>query len=466
MRGLQTDVRATGPLTGGIPSAMGRVTSVKQFSQREIVIEGCDLIGTVDVPVADPATGGSAVLGSVDLNPSLVVPGGRLEKFAELFDKYRYEALEVVYITNVGTTTNGCLQVIADPDPLDDYTGLSGDALNQAMVGQLNNMEIPIYENACLKVKDKSFFSQALYVDPSTTTPDGKRWSSPGKIWWACMGPLPAAVSYGRLFLKYKIRFMEPSNDSEQASGESFIYASSGTYVSSQFPFGNYSLIRTLYKTTAGLACNPRPYVTFRSDPTLGSVIQFNSEGFYLLKILRTGAAMGTGAFSAAVLKDCVGVWPSNESQLTTYNNSLSNGGSTISAWIVTIYANKPGATLSSTNDSGVTHTSAMTCVSKLNLNKNTSSDLNMALQQRLAELDAKFNKLAIERLKPSPKLGEALTVSETATITTPGTAGGPQTTSTVTLSGAVSNGDVAVNVVTPGTQPNIPFGYVLTRAA
>lgn len=447
-----------------VSAAYGAATSVKQFSQRSLTIEGCDLLATISVNSGDPATGGSAILGSVDLNPALMIPGGRLSRFAELFDKYQYKELDVFFVTNVGTTTNGCLQIAADPDPMDDYSGLTGDGLSQALVGQINNIEIPVYKNASMRVKGKEFFSMPLFVDSSSTTVDGERWSSCGKLWWASMGPLAAASSYGRLFIRYKITFMEPSNDAESASGESFIMCSGGgSYITSAYPWGNFTLIKDSYKAVAGLGAYERQFVTFYSDATLGSVIRFNSEGYYLVKIFRTGAAMGTGAFSAAVLTDCSAVWPDNETEMTTYNNALSNGGSTISAWYITIYAEKPGATISSTGDSGVTHSSSIVSVGKLNLTTNPAAVLSTAaLSRKVNSLTALLAQLkAASKSAPAPALGvSALDVSETATITTPGLSGGPATVSTVTLAGTVENGLEAVNVVTAPYQA--PRGWQL----
>lgn len=446
-----------------IAAAYGTASSIRQFSQRSITIEGCDLLANIAIGETDPAAAASAVLGSVDLNPAIMIPGGRLSQFAELYDKYQYKSVEIYYVPSVGTNVSGCLQIVADPDPLDDYTNGTGDSLNQQLIGQINNLEVPVYQNGRLVVKGKEFFSQPLYIDPDVTTLDGKRWTSCGKIWWASMGPLAAATSYGRLFVKYRITFMEPSNDAESSAGSSIIATLSDTYITSAYPWGDFTRIRNdFFQGSANLGFYPRPYVTFSSDTTLGSVITFNSEGFYLVSMARTGVAMGTGAYTSELhLVDCAADWGVNQSNLGSWSQADSNSGSTQSMYLATIYASRPGAYMYATADSGVTHSTGFVGVSKLNIGVPGSSAVmgNYALNQKISQLD-KLIKEVQSYVKPSPKLGPALSVSETATITTPGVNGAPSTTSTVVLSGNVDNGTEPVNVVTPGF--NLPKGFVL----
>ncbi len=433
------------------PAAYNGLTSVKQFSQRSITIAGCDLLANISVDSGSAATTTSSILGSVDLNPVNMIPGGRLSQFAELFDKYQYKELEVVYVPNVGTATSGCLQLAADPDTLDDYSAQTGDQLSQALVGCIHNMEVPVYQVCHMKVRDRKFFNQALYTDPDTTTVDGRRWSSCGQLWWASMGPM-AAGTYGRLFIRYKVEFSEPSNDSENSAGVAFAVTVSSSLVTSQYPWGDYTGIRSNFALGSGQGYNSRPFCTFYSDPTLGSVIRFNASGFYLVAIARTGAAMGSGAFSDTVYKNCQNGWPTNDSNVTTVNFGISNGGSTTSNWITAIYASAPGATMSSTGDSGVTHSSAYTFVSKVNLQSNPGSGYD--LQTELLNLKKQFAAMF------KPQIGSALTYSQTSTTVTKDPSGGPDQVSTSTAVGQVDNGLEAVNVVTPGYVA--PKGYIL----
>lgn len=455
------------PGSGPVAAAYGSNSSIRQFSQRKLTVEGCDLLATIAVAEASLPTGTSAVLGSVDLNPAVMIPGGRLSQFAALFDKYQYNNLEVFYVPNVGTTTNGCLQIVADPDPLDDYSGMTGDSLNQALVGQINNLEVPVYRNGKLSVKGKEFFSQPLFVDPDVSTLDGKRWTSCGKIWWACMGPLAAATSYGRLFVRYKITFMEPSNDAENAAGAALIATLGSAFITSAYPWGDFSQIKADF-TQGGPdnAVYERPYVTFKSDPTLGSVIQFNAQGYYTVAMARTGVAMGTGAYTTELgLVNCVADWGVNQSNLGSWSQADSNSGSTASMYLATIYASQPGAYMHATNDSGVTHSTGIVVVSKLNIGlPGSSAELgNFALNQKILKLDKLLKELKVQS-QPAPAIGPALTMNEQATITTPGINGGPATTSTVTVVGTVDNGLEPVNVVTPGLRGEIPKGFVLLQ--
>jgi len=433
------------------PAAYNGRVITKPFMQRSVRLKGCDLLATVSVAAGSDNTFNGGPLGYADLNPLLLFPGGRLSQFAELFDKYKYNSLRIVYVPNVGTTASGAFIIAADPDVLDDYSTYEGDSFVQALNNTMHNMTAPVYQTMDITVKDKKFFTDTLYCDPSSTTADGARWASPGKIWWGNAGALAAATAYGRIYVDWDITFSEPSNDSDNSAGLALIGTVDSTKITSTYPWGDFTAIRNAFTPGSSFAFYGRPYCSFYSDSTLGSVIKFNASGFYHLNFVRTGTAMGTGAFSSAVLTNCVYGWPSNPSGLGPFNNSISNGGSTQSQWSVCIYSNQPGATISSTGDSGVTHTAGWVFVTKVNLFVYPGGGFTAErdqLKSRLEQLES-----FMRNFSPKPLLGACLTGTGETTTVEDDPSGGPSKVSVSTTAQTIDNGTSAVNVVTPGEQ-------------
>jgi len=439
-----------------LPAAFGGSSSTRQFSQRKITLSGCDLVSTVSVGSSDLSQYYSFIMGSLDLNPNNLAPNGRLPMFARLYEKYQYKKLRLFYVPNVGTQTSGCIQIAADNDPLDTYVGLENDALTNALTGNLHNKQIPVYLEADLDVTDKSFFDKVLYTDTQYSSPDGQRWVSPGKIWWASVGPLAMASSYGRLFVEWTIEFSEPSNDSAASIGTAIIGTTNSTAVTSTYPWGDYTVIKDT--VGPGAAYVPSPSVSLYSDPTLGSVIKFNSRGPYTVVIYRTGVAMGTGAFTSAVLSAGVqSGWPDNSGAFNGLTAAIANSASTASMWTTNVYVSVPGATLSSTTDSGVTHSSAFTFVTKNQLYFTDPANVDSVMTLAIKKLQAQVQALL---MAPSPAVGSALDATSTSTSVEKDGSGGPDKVVVTTGNAALTNGLEPVNVVTPGFAA--PKGFVL----
>lgn len=444
------------------PAAYNGRGSVKPFFQRSVRLKGCELLTTIAITSGAVSTGTSAIIGSADLNPLLLAAGGRLSQFAELFDKYQYNSIKVHYIPSVSVSTSGGLLFAADPDVLDDYSGQTGDPLVQALVNTAHNVETPVYQDVSMVVKDKRFFSQLLYTDPDVSTIEGKRWSSPGKIWWANMGPLGAATAYGRIMVEWDITFSEPSNDSENSAGVALIGTSVGTAISSTYPWGDFSTIRNGFALGSAYYLNTKPFCSFYSDPVKGSVIRFNAAGYYFVAMSRTGSAMGTGAYTSVVYTNCTNGWPANQTNLAAYTPAISNGASSVSMWNVIVYASQPGATMSATGDSGVTHASGYVFVSRVNLVAQTNGGFG-AVQNQLDEIVQALKKNGIS-LKSFLPGDPSLNFTQTSTTTVHDPAGGPDIVSQTVSTGAATNGPEPVNVITPGAAFRLPAGYVMVQ--
>lgn len=436
-----------------LPSSFGAQGSTTQYNQQSMTLSGCEYLATVAPQVS---SSDSTCLTSFLLNPQRMVSGSRLAVFGALWDKFKFKKLQLIYEPNVGTQTAGAICLSADPDVLDDYAAIKGNVLLQKLSSTAHNLTTPVYMPAVLNINDKRFFDRELYCEPEDGSDPRNCYA--GRVWLATAGGLTSGT-YGRLYLKWKVWFSNPNIDSEFEDGTAMIGANSGAYVNSTYPWGDFESIIAAYPglNTAYL---PADFVVFKSDPTLGSVIEFQAPGYYIVSMFRGGAAMGTGAFSGATFSGCSTTLPpaTGSNYQSGFNYYLSNGGSTASMWTVLLYAQGQGAYISSTADSGVTHTSAQVAVSKFFMPNTAAGGLTASLpttsaqvSTMLANLRREFEtKLAL--ISPAPALGIPVmnsSVTETATEP-PDPSGAPRQSFNITGGSTISQ-DFAIETVVAG---------------
>jgi len=340
---------------GGFPPPVSMAGTMRVKHQQSLVVAGTDFLGTVGLTAS---TSNSAIIDSWLINPIAMMPGSRLAQFGELWDKYRFVELEVIAESVQGTNATGTICMAMDPDVYDDYSLLTGDTLIQRMSTAPANVSFPVWQPTSIRTPGKFFNDPIRWVDPNTDA--DARFVYTGKLWVASVGGLNPG-NYLRLYCRWKIQFENPALDTSFADGTSIIATQSSAQITATYPWGDYS---TILAGGTGYAGNPS--VVFRSSATLGSVIQFNAPGFYVVSMYRTGTAMGTSAFTAAVLNNCSLTYtPAIPGIGDPFSWAIANAGSNTSMWIAIIEANKAGATISSTGDTGVTHQSATTFVSK-----------------------------------------------------------------------------------------------------
>lgn len=351
-----------------LPGAFS-VQGSAMYAQQSMTLSGCDYLATVNCS----ALNDSVVMQSFLLNPQRMIPGSRLATFGAMWDKFSFQYLELIYEPSVSTTTSGSIMLSADPDVLDDYTGQKGNLLLQKLSSTAHNVSVPVYGPVRLRINDKRFFKRDLFTEPETLSDPRNSYS--GRVWLASCGGL-AAGTYGRLYLKWKVNFSCPNIDEEFEEGTAMIAAFTGPYITSTYPWGDFSTIITDFPTAN--AYLPADFCTFTSDAVLGSVITFQSAGFYLVTMKRSGVAMGTGAFSGVNFS--AGISNSLPANDTGFGSGvdfyIANGTSTASQWTILVNVTISGATMSATNDTGVTHTYGFVAVSRFDMTKGNSSSL------------------------------------------------------------------------------------------
>lgn len=401
-------------MQGGFCPPVSMAGTLRVKHQQNLVLSGTDFLGAVK---ATNNVSDSTVLDSWLINPIAMMPGSRLAQFGELWDKYKFLELEVIAETVGGTNSTGTMCMALDPDVLDDYTTLTGDTLIQRMSAAPANVSFPVWQPISLKTPGKFFNDPTRWVDPNTDS--DPRTVYTGKLWVASVGGLNPGT-YLRLYCRWKIQFENPALDTSYADGSAIIFTQNSAQISAQYPFGDYSTI-----IVNGTGYIGAPSVVFKSSTTLGSVIQFQSPGFYIVAIARTGTAMGIGAFTSIVFNGCTQtVTPSIPGIATPYGFVTSNGGSTQSCFISIVEATKAGATMSSTGDSGVTHTSAQTFVSKFSGSFSRSNTpmyvSNASLSAKVAELESHLKRLSLPGPASNIFPSSVFSTSSTETITSP----------------------------------------------
>lgn len=380
---------AKSSIPSALPGAYSGMGSTSGWNQQSMTMSGRDLAYTVTVP----ALTDTQVITSFLFNPQRLVQGSRLAQFGALWDKFRFTKLKFIYEPSVGTLQAGALCMSADPDVLDDYSSMKGQMLLQKLSSTAHNLTTPLYTPACLDIKDKRFFSGLLYTEPEANSDPRNVYA--GRLWVTSAGGL-AAGTYGRIYVDWTIHFECPNIDEEFEDGTAMILAPSGTYISSTYPWGDFTAIINAFPTVG--AYSGADFVTFRSDAVLGSVIQFEAPGFYLVNMWRSGAAMGTGAFSSCVYNNVSTNLPSNPTGfISGVTYMVAGAGSTASSWFVLVYASQTGATMSSTADAGVTHNAGIVSVSRIDLAGVQSGSLTLAPPVSRDYLSCQLQKLRDE---------------------------------------------------------------------
>lgn len=332
----------------------GEASSYGQL-QRDETIWGCDFIGTVTFPTSAAS---STVSNRYVLNPLTLAPSSRLAQFAPLWDKYQWKELELIYVPSASDLTAGSISVSVDSDPLEDLSNIVGDLLTAKMSATAHNCSIKVNHEHHLKIRDRSFFDRLLYVAPDAQSDPRNVFA--GAITVASTGALPSGT-YGRLWIKWKVRFSCPNLDSLSGAGTAVIITVDAATVTSTYPWGDFDAIKSAFATGSNYGYLPNDSVTFSSSTSLGSVITFNTTGFFIINMYQTGASMGVGAFTSEVVYlNCSNVYPANDANFGGAENfSLVNGGLTARMWTNVIYVSQLPAQMSCTGDSGITHSTS-----------------------------------------------------------------------------------------------------------
>ena len=251
-----------------------------------------------------------------------------------------------------------------DADPADNYSSVTGDTLLTDLNSMDCNVNFSTYRNAAMSIPR----SPKLWVQAENQ--GDQRIVNHGRLWIATEGGV-AAGTYGRILVKWKIKFYRPNLDPDVATigYSSSISASTGSYVSATYPWGDFTTIINTLPTNVSPTYNAS-IVTFQSmipnTSTPASVIVFQSPGQYRVCFNRTGTAIGVSAYTPSGSSGCVFGGSGSTSAGYPFSAqgfmAIGNGGSTASMGWLDVNATA-GGYIYATGDSGVTHTTSYVTV-------------------------------------------------------------------------------------------------------
>jgi len=190
-----------------IPAAMASKSRRTYVGDNTRRMPFCLYLGSLQSPGATQAV----VLQSFDLNPRVIGQDSRLATEASIFSKYRYKNLKFHFEAGLGTTSSGEVFIRAESDPNTFIGANVGDELVRIMAASDNFVTSQVYRSVSTQISGK-FFSEALYVNQPSNDPD-LGWSSPGKVYFGCTGPLPwvTPTTMGHLYVEGIVEFSEPT---------------------------------------------------------------------------------------------------------------------------------------------------------------------------------------------------------------------------------------------------------------
>jgi hypothetical protein len=171
------------------------------------------------------ASANTYVLGTIKINPLLLGTGGggRTAGFARLFEKFRYQWLNITYSPMCAVTTAGMIFMAIDGDPVDNLSGLTGAALINALEAMGSRcVFFNPYSTARVRVSGgeaRKMFSEWLFVDNDTNE---NRWSQAGTIYWGVITATGATTAVGQITVSSKIKLSVPTNSELSSSSAGF----------------------------------------------------------------------------------------------------------------------------------------------------------------------------------------------------------------------------------------------------
>jgi hypothetical protein len=442
---------------------------IKPFTQQDSTIEGCDYLHTITIGATDPAVSNSAVVYSVPINPLAINPLTRLAAMAALYDNFQVVSISFHFATSVSTSTDGSMVMAWDADPDDNYTAVTGDALNTYLDSTSCNVNFSLYRNAFLTVPA----SKKLFVQAETG--GDQRLVNHGRLWVATQGGV-AAGTYGRILMKWRIKFMKPNLDPDNttASYAATIVAPNGTYISATYPFGDFSSIIANVPANLGLTYNPE-IVQFTSlipgTATPASVFVFKRAGKYRLIMSRVGVAIGVTAYTFTGAVGCTfggsGPTAAGYPYSGVGTQSIANSAATATLGYVDVNATG-GGYVWATGDSGPSHTSSIvTVMSFPATDVNPPPGMLSFEAQEIQRLRFLVENMLLPKKTPAPLLDNMTSTTTTTYSSIPSPAGEPVKSWNSVANTTGSVGPVDVVVLDPPPVKTTTFAIeALTPAA
>jgi len=183
----------------------------RQSTPRVTIVSGSDLVGQVNnsTGVTTTTTQAGTILANIELNPTLIVPNGRMDVSSRMFGRYKFRSLRFRYESVVGTGTTGAILGFIDRDAAFDPTAYTPTHLMQRGAATVGGHSFSVWEGnsrAISWVLPRITGKQDWPVD---TTTGSRNDHSVGRLVLISMSAL-TAQTYGNLFVEYTLEFSNP----------------------------------------------------------------------------------------------------------------------------------------------------------------------------------------------------------------------------------------------------------------
>jgi len=180
--------------------AVGKTTKQKDGS---IIVENTEFLATA---VGSSVAGGFASNSQTMKIDTATTALPWLSNTARNFDKYDWLDAELIYISQVGTGTNGQVGLYFEPDTAD------ANAVSIAELMQVQKAKLfPVWKakESCRYIRSDMMNQQLGLVNVTAV----------GNAVWVSSGLPSASLVYGNIFLKYRIRLSKPTISSQNTKG-------------------------------------------------------------------------------------------------------------------------------------------------------------------------------------------------------------------------------------------------------
>lgn len=293
--GASRDRSVSAPAARGMSTgSTSRVYPSTKFKDG-ICIEGEDHLCFIAQP--NPVAISGQCLQNLYMSPS-AFGGTRLEKFAELYEKFMFEEMDFALVPSASSATDGDIGLSYDADVMDETPPASEEGIRQYTAAQYNcdaNVWIP----QLLKVR-RSAPDSGYFTNPVVAGSTDDRLSYQGQIYVYCVTPIgkSAGVTLARLRVRYKCHLFTPQLENAQTSG-----LLNNVPAVSTIPTGTVNL-QTFFTTAADLI-KGNPMFLPKVINTVGNWVQEIPEGVYkILGSVNAVAGSATSAGSGSVTID------------------------------------------------------------------------------------------------------------------------------------------------------------------
>jgi len=180
--------------------AVGKTTKQKDGS---ILVENTEFLATA---ISSSVAGGFASNSQTMKIDTATTALPWLSNTARNFDKYDWLDAELIFISQVGTGTNGQVGLYFEPDTAD------ANAVSIAELMQVQKAKLfPVWKarESCHYVRNDMMNQQLGLVNVSAV----------GNAVWVSSGLPAASQVYGNIFLRYRIRLSKPTISSQNTKG-------------------------------------------------------------------------------------------------------------------------------------------------------------------------------------------------------------------------------------------------------